>query len=183
MGLDALDISNNEQFSSLQFTLGAFTNSLVQIISHDFRTASFAKSSSYCTRSMAHAAIIRLNFRLAEVAYAKGAMDSPSVAFGIASARAQNAGDNEHAILIEGLLGYERAYSQVPSSAGSAQSQARDGSHSPASQVGNAIAAADKCMHSAREIVRIVGSIGPNDYEFLEPVIGVSSQLLLTRSR
>lgn len=123
---------------------------------------------------MAHASIIRLNFRLADVAYSEGAVDSMQNTL----QAAVRVGKSSRTALIEGIMGYERGYNQAPANAqfhfmqGGGASP--NGPHYPADHVGHALAAADKCLQSAHEIIRVIGCIGMNDFEFLEPVVGVS---------
>lgn len=116
---------------------------------------------------------MRLHFGLAGKAYKDGLVDRPSSMFGYAGVPSSTQ------TVVEGLMGYEKVYSQYNGDRRQADPAERE--RSAASCAGIACAAVDQCFASAREVVRIASYLSPDDISFLEPIIAVSNSIFVSR--
>lgn len=130
---------------------------------------------------MAHAAVIRLNFTSSKRAYSPQALPS---------SYSETRPDQ---MIMDTLMSYERMIGNYPQP--HVDAPCFNGQMKPihasvlpqGHDSGSALGAFDMCMSSARQMLHIINSLSPSDYEFLEPSIAVSSHhssalsLLMTR--
>ncbi|KAL5504954.1 hypothetical protein ACEPAH_7617 [Sanghuangporus vaninii] len=145
-------------FATLQRTLSMFIKMLPPLTQRGFGPVSFSKASQFTTHTLVHTANIRLYERLAEKAYNEGYIDDPTTLF---IGMENSTGATVQGIM-DGLLGYERVFSDV---------DFNQTDQTPVGFAGMACAAADRCLSSAREVTKIASCIAPDDFPFLEPII------------
>jgi hypothetical protein len=155
----------SDQFTNFQRNLSNFLNNLPQLSGYDnqFQTASFKKCTLITTHTMAYAAVIRLNFSLANKSYSPIPVPSSYVA--------------ADQVVLDTLISYEQAISSFyPGPAiynNNVQNPINSSVPVTGPLSGSAMAAVELCISSSRKIVWILNLMSQDDYRFLEPIIVV----------
>lgn len=124
---------------------------------------------------MTHAAIIRGHYAMAERASSVGLTES-----GKAAITGQVPPYRGTQAVWDTLRAYESVHAAFRDGEKiEIQPPGYDGVVKEGFEAGIVMGALDKCLTSAREIVRVVGCLIPDDFPFLEPIVGVSVLLCI----
>ena len=164
--------------ATLQKVLVGFIARLPSLQAISFTPTAYVEYTLFTTHSMAHAAVIKLHYFAAGMAYESGYVDGASssiIKTGIV------ARDQGRKAVRDALLAYDSMISQREDQQIQTPSRMLDPVPNDDNAIkvivdaGRMMACLDKCLVSAREIVKVIQHVTPDQYSYVEPVICVSS--------